>query len=304
MHLSSLAGCESQSQPAMNSNKLYTPLRYPGGKGRFAPLIAETIRVNNLEGGHYLEPYAGGAGVALVLLFDGLVKQIHINDADPAIAGFWRIATQKTEKLIAMVQSEPVTMEAWHHWRAVMFGDVVGTDLERGFATLFMNRTNRSGILKAGVIGGKAQSGAYKLDERFMRDALCKRLERIGSNANAIHVYEEDAHQLLLRCHQFLPMKSLIYLDPPYYVKGAGLYRNFYKHDDHLKIARLLGSTRFRRPWVVSYDNADEIKAMYSYARSCTYGLDYTAQRRYTGAEVMFFSDRLPSIELVSQVEI
>jgi DNA adenine methylase len=288
----------------MYSNKLYTPLRYPGGKGRFAPLIAETMRANNLEGGHYLEPYAGGAGVALVLLFDNLVEQIHINDADPAIAGFWRVATQKTGELIAMVQSEPVTMDAWHHWRAVMFGDISGNELERGFATLFMNRTNRSGILKAGVIGGKAQSGAYKLDERFMRDALCKRLERIGCNANAIHVYEEDAHQLLLRCHQFLPMRSLIYLDPPYYVKGAGLYRNFYKHDDHLKIARLLGSSRFRRPWVVSYDNADEIRAMYDYARSCTYGLDYTAQTRYTGAEVMFFSDRLPFGSLESHANI
>lgn len=288
----------------MNSNKLYTPLRYPGGKGRFAPLIAQTLRANNLEGGHYLEPYAGGAGVALVLLFDGLVEQIHINDADPAVAGFWRIATQRTKKLIEMVQSEPVTMDAWLHWRAVMFGDVVATDLERGFATLFMNRTNRSGILKGGVIGGKAQTGSYKVDERFMRDALCKRLERIGSHAKAIHVYEEDAYQLLVRCHQFLPIKSLVYLDPPYYVKGAGLYRNFYKHEDHLQIARLLGSPRFRRPWVVSYDNADEIRVMYSYARSCTYGLDYTAQRRYTGAEVMFFSDRLPSIDLASHIEI
>jgi DNA adenine methylase len=277
----------------MYTNKLYTPLRYPGGKARFAPLIAEVMRTNNLVGGHYLEPYAGGAGVALILLIDGIVEKIHINDADPAVAVFWRMATQQSVALSNMVANEPVTMEAWHHWKSVMLGEVPATELERGFATLFMNRTNRSGILKAGVIGGKAQTGTYKLGERFMRDELCKRLERIGCHASAIHVYEEDAHQLLVRCHKFLPTKSLVYLDPPYYVKGAGLYRNFYKHEDHVQIARLLGSTRFRRPWVVSYDNTDEIRAMYAYAHSFTYGLHYTAQRRYTGSEVMFFSERL-----------
>lgn len=277
----------------MYSNKLYTPLRYPGGKARFAPLIADVMHVNGLAGGHYLEPYAGGAGVALTLLIDGAVEHIHINDADPAVAAFWRSATAWPNELSKMVADQPVTIEAWHHWRAVMLQQVPATELERGFATLFMNRTNRSGILKGGVIGGKAQTGNYTLGARFMRDDLCLRLERIGHHAKAIHVYEEDAHQLLLRCHQFLPLKSLIYLDPPYYVKGAGLYRNFYRHDDHVRIAKLLASRRFRRPWVVSYDNAEEIRSMYAYAHSFTYGLHYTAQRRYTGAEVMFFSERL-----------
>lgn len=277
----------------MYSNKLYTPLRYPGGKARFAPLIAEVIQANKLGGAHYLEPYAGGAGVALVLLLDEIVEHVHLNDADPAVAVFWRVATEQAAQLIGMVANEPVTMDAWHHWRAVMLGQVPATELERGFATLFMNRTNRSGILKGGVIGGKSQTGTYKVGERFMRDELCVRLERIGRHAGAIHVYEEDAYQLLLRCHRFLPTKSLVYLDPPYYVMGAGLYRNFYKHEDHAQIARLLGSARFRRRWVVSYDNADEIRTMYAYAQSFTYGLHYTAQRRYTGTEVMFFSERL-----------
>ena len=287
----------------MFSNKLYTPLRYPGGKARFAPLIAGVIADNDLTGGHYLEPYAGGAGVALCLLVDGVVEHVHINDADPAIADFWRAATQQSDQLVAMVASEPIDMDAWHHWRGVMLGNVPGSDLERGFATLFMNRTNRSGILKGGVIGGKAQAGDYKINARFMREELCSRLERIGTHAEGIHVYEEDAHQLLMRCHQFLPAKSLVYLDPPYYVKGAGLYRNFYKHEDHVRIAKLLGSERFRRPWVVSYDNADEITEMYAYATSYAYGLNYTAQRRYTGSEVMFFSKRIATpLQAMAQI--
>ena len=285
----------------MYSNRLYTPLRYPGGKGSFAPLVAQVLRSNALSGGHYLEPYAGGAGLALILLFEGVVDQIHINDVDPAVAVFWRAATQNTGALIRMVADEPVTIEAWHHWRSVMLGQTTATNLERGFATLFMNRTNRSGILKGGVIGGKAQTGTYKLSARFMRDKLCSRLERIGERANAIHTYEEDAHSLLLRCHQFLPTRSLVYLDPPYYVKGSGLYRNFYTHKDHLRIAKLLATPRFRRPWIVSYDNAEEIKAMYSYARAFSYNLNYTAQQRYVGSEVMFFSNRLAAPEQIPQ---
>lgn len=288
----------------MYSNKLFTPLRYPGGKARFAPLIASVIRNSGLDNGHYLEPYAGGAGVALFLLFEGVVSHIHINDADPAIAVFWRTATEDGKNLIRMVAEEPVTMEAWHHWRDVMLGKTSASNLEKGFATLFMNRTNRSGILKGGVIGGKQQAGKYKVDERFMRVELCNRLERIDAHANHISVHERDAHELLLDCHRFLPVRSLIYLDPPYYVKGEGLYRNFYQHDDHVKIAKLLGSAKFRRPWVVSYDNVDEIRKMYAYAHSLTYGLNYTAQRRYEGSEVMFFSDRLTLPEETGKVGI
>jgi DNA adenine methylase len=252
--------------------------------------------------GHYLEPYAGGAGLALILLFDGHVTHIHINDADPALAVFWRVATTQASNLIAKVANEPVTLEAWHHWRSVMLGQTEATELDRGFATLFMNRTNRSGILMGGVIGGKGQSGTYKIDARFMRDKICARLTRIGEHSSAIHVYEEDASALLTRCHRFLPLNSLVYLDPPYYVKGSELYRNSYRHGDHERIAKLLGSAKFRRPWIVSYDNVSEIRSMYKYARAFSYGLSYTAQRRYIGAEVMFFSERLePPIAVVGQ---
>ncbi|MNM21183.1 D12 class N6 adenine-specific DNA methyltransferase [compost metagenome] len=280
----------------MYSNKLYTPLRYPGGKGRFAPYVAEIMRANDLSGGHYLEPYAGGAGVALILLFDGIASDVHINDADPAIRDFWIAATRHTSTLIQMVESEPVTMEAWHHWRSVLFGSTETDLVGRGFATLFMNRTNRSGILKAGVIGGKAQAGEYKLDARYMRDALAARIAKIGEYSKHIHVYGEDALALLARCADFLPERSLIYLDPPYYIKGQGLYRNFYEHDDHLAIARQLQSPNFPRPWIVSYDDAPEIRAMYAPSQGMGYGLRYTAHSRYIGSEVMFFGDKLKNV--------
>lgn len=277
----------------MYSNKLYSPLRYPGGKAPFAPFIAEIIEANGLAGGHYLEPYAGGAGVALELLFHENISHIHINDIDPAVYAFWVSVTQYADELLDLLESTPVTMEEWFRWRSVLREEYEASTVEKGFATLFMNRTNRSGILKAGVIGGKAQIGEYKLDARFKKDVIAARIKKIAEYADKITVYHEDSLQLLRRCTNFMPQKSLIYLDPPYYLKGKGLYRNYYKHDDHSEIALMLQNDNFRWPWVVSYDNAEEIRSMYRLSKSLSYGLNYTAQRRYVGNEVMFFSQHL-----------
>ncbi|MCA1326219.1 DNA adenine methylase [Herbaspirillum sp. alder98] len=285
----------------MFSKKLYTPLRYPGGKARFAPFIGQLMVSNGLAGGHYFEPYAGGAGVALELLFHGVCSHAHINDLDPAIYDFWHSVIHAPEDLLRLIADTPVSMEQWHYWRNVMRGEIVVTQVERGFATLFMNRTNRSGILKGGVIGGLCQSGAYKLDARYKKDVLMARIQRIASHSNHISVYHEDALSLLKRCKDFLPLRSLIYLDPPYYMKGQGLYRNFYEHKDHAEIAHLLQGKRFSRSWVVSYDNVAEIQSMYAMAKALSYGLNYSAQKQYIGSEIMFFSDRLATLPDVSE---
>lgn len=277
----------------MYSNKLYTPLRYPGGKARFAPFIAQVMEVNGLPRGHYLEPYAGGAGVALELLYHGHASHVHINDLDPAVHSFWVAVTKEPDKVLKLLYDTPVTMDQWFKWRSILRGEVEVDLVERGFATLFMNRTHRSGILKGGVIGGLAQSGSYKIDARFKKDVLAGRICKIADHKSHITVYGEDALALLRRCGTFLPKESLIYLDPPYYVKGQGLYRNFYTHDDHLQIAKALQSNKFMLPWVVSYDNATEICDMYQHSKGLAYNLNYTAQKRYVGNEVMFFSHEL-----------
>lgn len=281
----------------MNLSKPHSPLRYPGGKARFAPFIAETMALNALSGGHYLEPYAGGAGVALALLFQGHASHIHINDLDPALNSFWLSVTQHPEDLLRLLHDTPITMEEWLHWRDVLREIIPATLVERGFATLFLNRSNRSGILKGGVIGGLNQNGPYKLDARFDKKALSSRIEQIAQKSSQISVYCEDAYLLLNRCSSFLPEQSLIYLDPPYYVKGSGLYRNFYLHEDHLSIAGLLQSANFGTPWIVSYDNVDEICNMYALSKSINYSLHYSAQKRYLGSEVMFFSHNLSTAE-------
>jgi DNA adenine methylase len=291
----------------MYSNRLYSPLRYPGGKARFAPFISRLMEINDLCDGHYLEPYAGGAGVALELLFQGTAEHIHINDLDPAIYDFWRAITTVPDEVLKLLHDTPVNIDQWLYWRSVLRKEIQVDLAERGFATLFMNRTNRSGVLKGGVIGGLAQDGAYKMDARLKKGKLTARIEMVALHASCISIYQEDAISLLSRCKDFLPKNSLIYLDPPYYVKGQGLYRNFYEHQDHVQVADFLQAKTFARNWVVSYDNVTEIQAMYESSRSLTYGLNYTAQVRYVGSEVMFFKaglaipeDYIPTVKFAA----
>ena len=267
----------------------HTPLRYPGGKAKFAPKIKSIIENNDLHG-HYVEPYAGGAGVALDLLFNGVCTDIHINDLDLAIYHFWKSITEETEDFIRLVSKTDVTIEEWHKQKEILKQDDI-SPIERGFAAFFLNRTNRSGILKGGVIGGLQQSGNYKLDCRFNKEALIKRIQKIGSMNNKIHVYNQDTEKWLLEIDNLIPSNSLIYLDPPYYEKGQGLYRNFYNHQDHKSIKEKL--IKVKTPWVVSYDNNQNIRDIYQQYRQEEYILNYSASKKMKATEVIIYSDSI-----------
>lgn len=240
--------------------------------------------------------------MALCLLLEDVVQHIHINDIDPAVYSFWISVTQHPDELLRLLRATPVSIEQWLHWRSILRGEIDATVVEKGFATLFMNRTNRSGILKAGVIGGLDQNGPYKIDARFKKDVIQSRIEKIAEQSNRITVHCEDALSLIQRCQEFLPSSSLIYLDPPYFVKGKGLYRNYYAPHDHARIANFLQFGSFRTSWIVSYDSAPEIQSMYSRSRSIRYSLNYSAQRMYRADESVFFSSDLlpPDISIAS----
>ena len=267
----------------------HTPLRYPGGKAKFAPKIKSIIENNDLHG-HYVEPYAGGAGVALDLLFNGVCTDIHINDLDLAIYHFWKSITEETEDFIRLVSKTDVTIEEWHKQKEILKQDDI-SPIERGFAAFFLNRTNRSGILKGGVIGGLQQLGNYKLDCRFNKETLIKRIQKIGSLSNKIHVYNRDTGKWLLEIDNLIPSNSLIYLDPPYYEKGQGLYRNFYNHQDHKSIKEKL--IKVKTPWVVSYDNNQNIRDIYQQYRQEEYILNYSASKKMKATEVIIYSDSI-----------
>ena len=241
----------------------YTPLRYPGGKGKFAGYVKEIFTTNNLLDGHYVEPFAGGAAVAIELLLQDYISHAHINDLDRSIYAFWHSVLKDTDALCELIESTPVTIEEWLKQRTIQQSAEKHNLLELGFSTFFLNRCNRSGIIKAGVIGGKNQDGKWKLDARFNKSDLLNRIRQIARFKSRISLFNNDAEDFLNLVIPDTPDNTLVYLDPPYYVKGEGLYANHYVHDDHVRLAERVAQGVAGQRWVVSYDNVPEVGRLY-----------------------------------------
>lgn len=267
-----------------------SPLRYPGGKGRLSQFVIDLLEMNSLTGGDYVEPYAGGAGIAISLLYLEYANRVHLNDINRSVYAFWRSVVDRPEELCKLICDTKVTMAEWRRQKAIQ-SDANVDNLALGFSTFFLNRTNRSGILKGGVIGGKKQAGDWKLNARYNKIELIRRIQKIASFGPRIQIYNMDAADFIDGPLRTIPRRSLVYLDPPYYVKGRELYESFYDHGDHEIIAQKVSSLRQR--WIVSYDNAEPIKKFYSAFRQQTFGLTYSAHLRYVGTEVMVFSNSL-----------
>ena len=282
---------------AIQNHNYASPLRYPGGKGALASFMKLVVAENGLLDGDYVEVYAGGAGIAWSLLFEEYVHRLHVNDLNAPLMAFWRSVLENTDELCRLICDTPVTLEEWQRQRAIQQQPQHHTTLEVGFSTFFLNRVNRSGIISGGVIGGKAQSGPWKIDARFHKQDLIQRIQRIGRYASRIRLYNLDAASFIETVVPVLPQKTLIYLDPPYFNKSQKLYENHYQHGDHAHIAALV-SHHLPQPWIVSYDATPEILDLYKEHPHIRYGINYSAQDRYRGSEVIFYSGYLHLSEI------
>jgi DNA adenine methylase len=269
-----------------------TPLRYPGGKTQMTPLVQEIMRANGLLQCVYCEPFAGGAGIACRLLVAGGIAEAWINDIDPAIHAFWDCVLNATDDLCDLIERVPITMEEWHRQRAVQ-QQARASRLALGFSTLFLNRTNRSGILKGGVIGGLEQKSKYPLDCRFNRVDLVRKVRRIATYRDQIRLSCQDARLYIGTQVKRLPAHSLVNIDPPYYDKGPELYTSFYTHADHAALARAVRA--IRKPWMLTYDDVTEIRGLYGGMPGTQKALNYTAQDKKVGMELLILSPALKS---------
>ncbi len=270
----------------------YSPLRYPGGKGKLSGYFKGIYEENSLQGGVYVEPYAGGASIALSLLIDGYASKVIINDIDSAIYAFWHSVINKTEDLCRLIRDTPVDVKTWEFQHKIQKERDKHNLLELGFSTFFLNRSNRSGILDAGIIGGKRQSGRWKIDERFNKNELISRIQRISQYRDKIELHNLDAMKLIEQIIDELPEKTFVYFDPPYYMKGKALYLNFYGKDDHISVANRISKISLQK-WVVTYDRIGFIEELYSQYRQMKYTLNYSALKASKGEELMIFSYNL-----------
>lgn len=269
---------------------MLSPLRYPGGKGSLYPILKRLVRANGAANGTYVEPYAGGAGAAIGLLVTGEVREIVINDLDPAIYAFWRAITDSPEAFSERTQGAKLNVREWRRQRRIYTDCDRSSHLDLGFATFYLNRTNHSGILNGGPIGGLEQTGTYKIDARFNKIALLERLRLIALHADRITVLNEDGCDVI---EQYADASStLIYADPPYFEKAGTLYMNAFDREHHEALAHTLNSLA-TPPWLLTYDNAPQVGELYPNRRRQTFSLSYSAHRVTRATEAMVFGDGL-----------
>ena len=271
-----------------------SPLRYPGGKGRLSRFIADLLSQNKLVESTYIEPFAGGAGVALSLLFGGFVSRVIINDANKGIAAFWKSITSNCSAFLSLLEKTPVDMENYLFQRKILANSDDATELQLGFATFFLNRANRSGILNAGPIGGYEQHGKWGLDARFKKTILKDRIVKINLFRNRIDVHNRDALDLLKEMHNELNSAAFVYLDPPYFGQGKRLYLDYYIEEDHIQLADYLAS-ECSFPWVLTYDNHPKIREEYENRNYQVdeFSVHYSANRVRNSSELMIISENL-----------
>ncbi|KQW48962.1 DNA methyltransferase [Nocardioides sp. Root1257] len=276
-----------------------SPLRYPGGKGRLAPFIAELIRSQAPRPREYAEPFAGGAGAALRLLIDEHVRAVHINDLNPGIAALWRCVFFETEAFVSRIERDDVTLENWHRQREIYEAGGEDDDLDLGFATFFLNRCNRSGILSARPIGGLEQTGRWKIDARFNRESLAQRVRFLSQYRDRVRVTQLDARDFIGRLEAD-KVDPLVYVDPPYLIQGDGLYMDSLSAHDHADLAARLSKTDLR--WFLTYDTHERVTTeLYEGLRTVQFNIAHTAQVQHVGTEYAVFSHalQLPKLDLL-----
>lgn len=269
----------------------YSPLRYPGGKTKFYEYVKELLKCNDMLGETYMEPFAGGAGLALKLLLNNDVKRIVINDYDPAIYSFWHSILHETEAFCELVNMTPVTTEEWKKQREIYINHSGEISLEVGFATFFLNRTNVSGVIKGGIIGGHEQQGLYKIDARYNAQNLVHKIKNIAEKKEQIVLLNQDAKELLRPQQLRRFYKTFINLDPPYVKKGAQLYKNAFTESDHRELSELISNCN--RKWIVTYDICPLVADLYQGFRSSYLDVTYSVNMSKKAKEYIFFSNNL-----------
>ena len=283
----------------------YSPLRYPGGKGKLASFMEYMIDQLGHQGGTYIEPFAGGAGIAMELLLRNVVSRIVINDYDKAVWSFWKAILTETDRFVEEIRTVPLTVDEWQKQHEILVTQNDKYSFELGFAAFYLNRTNRSGIIKGGVIGGQEQAKDWKMDVRFKREELITRVQRIAARKKDIKLYNKDVNSFIKNYVPLYEENALIYFDPPYYKKGQQLYMNFFNYKDHVRIEQEIRE-HVNCDWIITYDYEPQIEEIYHNYNLRLYDLNYSVSTKRKANELMIFKDGIfiPSDEELNSKKI
>lgn len=267
----------------------YSPLRYPGGKNCIFKFVANLFDENNLYGVSYAEPYAGGAGLGLRLLFEEYIAKIYINDLDRSVFAFWKAILENSNEFCKWLNDVDVSLDSWQYYKEIQRRKNSVDIFELAKSTFFLNRTNISGVIKGGVIGGFAQKGKFKIDARFGKEDLILRIRKICRFKDRIFISNIDGLKFIKELEQ-KKEDTFIYIDPPYYQKGAELYMNSYSEKDHKELAEYVND--MQKKWMVSYDCHKFILNLYTKRERLAYKLSQSTSNRI-GEEMLVFSDNI-----------
>jgi len=278
--------------------KVFSPLRYPGGKSSFSVYIEAFIREYMLLDCTLIEPYAGGASISLAMLSRGVVGRIVLAESDPLLFAFWRSVFGFPDDLCDLIERTPVNLATWYELQDYLREDPIAKyGLKRsGLACLFLNRMNFSGIIHAKPIGGVNQKSRYKIDCRFNKERIIDLILEISKYRNQVEIVQEDALSLLRRMRKSLSGGNCFcYIDPPYYVQGHKLYRRYYSDKDHKNLALFLSRQDY--VWLVSIDDHPSIREYYSGNFLSTVRAKYTVKSKRSVDELLISNRPLLRID-------
>lgn len=267
--------------------KSLSPLRYPGGKSKIYEKVRKLIVANGYESRTYVEPFAGGFSIGIGLLCEGVVKAAILNDYDSHIYHFWYSVLNDTDNLLRLISDKPITIEERERQK-LNYRNANADTLSDGFATLFLNRVNFSGVMKGGPIGGLAQTGTYKVDCRFNKADISSKIETIAKLKGKIKLYNKDAGYLIKMNLMKMKVPMFLNIDPPYVIKGSRLYTNFFTEGDHLNLQRVIAKHLDAEfPWIITYDDCPLVRGLYRHFHMEEYGITHNVRGSVQGKEIV-----------------
>lgn len=274
--------------PAWRSTAAVSPFRYPGGKGFLTGFLDSQLEQLDQGSRQYVEPFAGGAGAAFNLLSRERADHIHLNDLDIRVFSAWKAILQENDKFVAALQKCDVSLETWKWAKELVDRPTQNYSFDLGFATFFINRTSRAGIITgSGPIGGYKQSGEWKIDARFYRDTMVKRVKWIGENADKVSLYRLPAVDFLKECESKLdPVRTLYFIDPPYVKIGSRLYLDGMLDGGHEYLAQYINDNHLVH-WIMTYDDHPLIRNLYEECKIRHLQVNYSLGRSRKENEVL-----------------